>query len=438
VPAVARPATEPKPPEPKRRSIVAPLVAGIVALVVVAGGAWYVLVGRPAAVNAPAAHLSIVVLPFVNLSNDPAQDYFADGVTENLTTDLSHIRDSFVIARNTAFTYKGKNVDAKEIGRELNVRYVLEGSVQRDQGRVRVNAQLIDAQTGAHLWADRFEEDVADLFKLQDEVVARLANSLGYALVNAEAETGARSTKPDAVDLDMRARAAGFQSAQQTPTKERFAATRALFERALAIDPNDADALAGLADMYLADFAYAWTDPGVDYDAKILGLADRSIALQRDSVDAYFAKSVYLTMTQRANDALRVADAGLAVNPNSAFLWSTRASAETLSATVRTSAARYRAGQAVESSRSETAAMAQFHGGRGARSGTFGRRDRRIHESHRCRISQLVFLPEPGGRAREKGRSGSGQDRARRSAPTQSQAQHQILDGSQAHPRAVV
>ena len=129
---------------------------------------------------------SVVVLPFANLSADPAQDYFADGVTENLTTDLSRIRDSFVIARNTAFTFKGKNVDAKEIGKELGVRYVLEGSVQRDGTRVRVNAQLIDAETGAHLWADRFEEDVADLFKLQDQVVARIANSLRVELVNAE------------------------------------------------------------------------------------------------------------------------------------------------------------------------------------------------------------------------------------------------------------
>ena len=137
------------------------------------------------------------MLPFTNLSGDPSQDYFADGITENLTTELSRIRDSFVIARNTAFTYKGKNVDAKEIGKELGVRYVLEGSVQRDQNRVRVNAQLIDAASGAHLWADRFEEDVADLFKLQDQVVARLANALGYELVKAEAEAGAHSKNPE-------------------------------------------------------------------------------------------------------------------------------------------------------------------------------------------------------------------------------------------------
>ena len=145
--------------------------------------------GRSVATKpAQAAHLSIVVLPFANLSGDPTQDYFADGVTENLTTDLSRIKGSFVIARNTAFTYKGKPIDAKEIGKELGVRYVLEGSVQRDQNRVRVNAQLIDADSGAHLWADRFEEDLADLFKLQDQVVARLANALSYELIKAEAE----------------------------------------------------------------------------------------------------------------------------------------------------------------------------------------------------------------------------------------------------------
>ena len=153
---------------------------------------------------AQATHLSIVVLPFTNLSGDPAQDYFVDGITENLTTDLSRIHDSFVIARNTAFAYRGKPIDARQIGKELGVRYVLEGSVQRDQNRVRVNAQLIDTESGAHLWAERFEEDVADLFKLQDQVVARLANTLGYEVVKAEAAKGARSTNPDANDLFMR------------------------------------------------------------------------------------------------------------------------------------------------------------------------------------------------------------------------------------------
>ena len=132
---------------------------------------------------------------------------------------------------------------AKEIGKELGVRYVLEGSVQRDQNRVRVNAQLIDAASGAHLWADRFEEDVADLFKLQDQVVARLANALGYELVQAEAEAGAHSKNPDAIDLDMRGWAAVNQWMQQPPTKDTLVAVRASFDRALEIDPNDTEAL---------------------------------------------------------------------------------------------------------------------------------------------------------------------------------------------------
>jgi TolB-like protein len=130
---------------------------------------------RRAAAPAEAKHLSIVVLPFTNLSNDPTQDYFADGITENLTTDASRLSGSFVIARNTAFTFKGKNVDAREIGKELGVRNVLEGSVQRDAGRMRVNVQLIDAERGEHLWAERFDKPLADLFEMQDEIVARLA-----------------------------------------------------------------------------------------------------------------------------------------------------------------------------------------------------------------------------------------------------------------------
>ena len=124
----------------------------------------------------------MVVLPFANLSNDPAQDYFVDGVTENLTTDLSRIRGSFVIARHTAFAYKGKPIDLKQIGRELHVRYVLEGSVQRGGNRLRVNVQLLDTENANLIWAERFEEPVTDLFEMQDEIVARLANTLNAQL----------------------------------------------------------------------------------------------------------------------------------------------------------------------------------------------------------------------------------------------------------------
>src|ERR1700733_12764580 len=237
----------------KKNSLLTPLVVGIASVCVIAAVALWLFQNLHRSAPADPGHLSMVVLPFANLSGDPNQDYFADGITENLTTDLSRIRKSFVIAPRTALTYRGKGVDAKEVGKELGVRYVVEGSVQRDQTRVRVNAQLIDAASGAHLWAERFEEDLADLFKLQDQIVARLGNTLGIELVRAEAEKSARSTNPDAVDLTMRGWAMVWQGIQQqsiTEKQDLYYGTRALFERALAIDPNYADALAGDAFVY--------------------------------------------------------------------------------------------------------------------------------------------------------------------------------------------
>jgi adenylate cyclase len=314
----------------KRRMGSASLAAAIAALLLLAiAGGWYILNGRPPKL-AEAGHLSIVVLPFANLSGDPAQDYFADGVTENLTTELSRIKGSFVIARNTAFTYKGKTVDAKEIGKELGIRYVLEGSVQRDQNRVRVNAQLIDAESGAHLWADRFEEDIGDLFKLQDQVVARLAGSLGYALTSAEAERGTRSNNRDAIDLTMRGWSLIWRIAQQTPNdrRERLHEVRALFDQALKIDPKDPDALAGSAYTYHVDSFNGWSDAPTDYDAKVLGQTGRAIALDPDNVRAYFVKAMYLTLSRRPSEGLGAADAGLAVDPNFVLLWSQRCNAE--------------------------------------------------------------------------------------------------------------
>jgi TolB-like protein len=190
-----------KPPTAKTRSRFAPLAAAIAALILLAlWSGWFLLAGRNPK-PAQLAHLPIVVLPFTNLSGDPSQDYFADGITENLTTELSRIKDSFVIARNTAFTYKGKNVDAKKIGKELGVRYVLEGSVQRDQNRLRVNAQLVDAESGAHLWAERFDRPLSNLFSMQDDIVASLASQLGVELMRSEARRAERTPTPDSMDL---------------------------------------------------------------------------------------------------------------------------------------------------------------------------------------------------------------------------------------------
>lgn len=196
---------------------------------------------RPDTVSPP--RLSVVVLPFANLSGDPQQDYFADGVTESLTTDLSRISGSFVIGRHTAFTYKGKIVDLKQIGRELNVRYVLEGSVQRGGNRLRVNVQLIDAGTANHLWADRFDKPIADLFDMQDEIVSRLANALNAQFIAVEARRAQSSLRPDAMDLYFQ----GMAWFNKGMTPENMTKALGFFERALALDHTNVDALVGTA-----------------------------------------------------------------------------------------------------------------------------------------------------------------------------------------------
>ena len=192
--------------------------------------------------------LSIVVLPFTNLSGDPGQDYFVDGVTESLTTDLSRISGSFVIGRHTAFTYKGKAIDIKQIGRELNVRYVLEGSMQRSGDRFRVNVQLVDADSGAHLWADRFDKPIADLFDMQDEIVSRLANALDTQLVEAEARRAERSPHPSSLDLYFQ----GISRLNKGPIPENYAQARSFFERALKLDTGNVEALVGAEQVALS------------------------------------------------------------------------------------------------------------------------------------------------------------------------------------------
>jgi adenylate cyclase len=252
----AAPIPDPSTPEastsPATRRWPALLAAIVVVALVVAGIAWRIggvgrLTGPPAVADrlATAPRLSIVVLPFDNLSGDPEQSYFADGITDDLTTDLSHLPDSFVIARNTAFTFKGKPIGVEQLGRELGVRYVLEGSVRRLNEKITVNAQLISTETGAHVWADRFDGERSRLGDLQVEFVARLANSLGVELVKAESLRAmrVRPNNPDAVDFYMRGRTAmgrGFAVDNVTEAGEDF-------ERALQLDPSLARAQVGLA-----------------------------------------------------------------------------------------------------------------------------------------------------------------------------------------------
>jgi adenylate cyclase len=198
--------------------------------------------------------LSIVVLPFNNLSNDPDQEYFADGITDDLTSDLSRISGSFVIARTTAFTYKGKPVDAKQIGRELGVRYVLEGSVRRTGDQIRVNAQLIDAESGAHLWADPFDTNRANLAETQNEITGRLAWTLNIALLRDASRRieHENAVDPDARDLVMRGWA-WWYAGPQSPKAGQEALNA--FERALEIDPRSAEARSGIARVLLSRLA---------------------------------------------------------------------------------------------------------------------------------------------------------------------------------------
>jgi TolB-like protein len=188
-----------------------------------------------------APRLSIVVLPFANLSSDPEQGYFADGITEDLTTDLSRIAGMFVISRNTAFTYQNKRIDTKQIGRELGVRYVLEGSVRRTANRVRVNAQLIDAETDTHLWVERFDGGAGDLLALQDEIASRIANAPDIELI--EAATDRPTEHPDALDYILRGRATWYKPR----TSESIEQAISLFEHALVLDPQSAEAQSRLA-----------------------------------------------------------------------------------------------------------------------------------------------------------------------------------------------
>jgi len=241
-------------------------------------------------------HLSIVVLPFANIGGDPEQEHFVDGVTESLTTDLSRIRNSFVIGRNTAFTYKGKAVNLKQIGRELNVRYVLEGSVQRGGNRMRVNVQLIDAETVNHLWAERFDKPLADLFDMQDEIVARLAGELNAQLVVAEARRAEQAPNPDSMDLHFQGLA--WHNKGRTPNT--LAQARSFFDRALAADPNNVDALVGSAgtDAVAGAFLFV-TDPVAAFVAAEAKLT-RALASVPDHARAHAYLGFVDMMTMRA------------------------------------------------------------------------------------------------------------------------------------------
>ncbi|MBV8406527.1 MAG: adenylate/guanylate cyclase domain-containing protein [Alphaproteobacteria bacterium] len=272
----------------------------------------------PLPVYAPSSpavpRLSVVVMPFANLCGDSEQDYFVDGVTESLTTDLSRIPDAFVIGRNTAFSYKDKAIDARTIGRELGVRYVMEGSVQCGADRIRVSAQLLDAESGAHLWAERFDKPSGDLFDMQDEITTRLARMVGIELVAAEGRRAARERpeSPDATDLAMRGRAAW----NQPLTLNRVREARALFEAAIALDDRNVVAHLGVADAHIEEVVIFASDNRAEQIAAAERAISKAMVLAPDSAAVHFSRGILLFAMCLPELALREHELAIGLDRN--------------------------------------------------------------------------------------------------------------------------
>ena len=272
--------------------------------------------GKPALAPIPekpsTPRLSMVVLPFANIGGDAEQEHFVDGVTESLTTDLSRIRGAVVIGRSTAFTYKGKAVDLKQIGHELNVRYVLEGSVQRGGARMRVNVQLIDAETGSHLWAERFDKPLADLFDMQDEVVARLAGALNAQFAVAEAGRAERAPTPNSMDLCFQ----GMACLHRAPSPDALREGQGFFERALALDSGNIEARVGLAAIQSAIAALLTTDDRAAGFAAAESALKQALSVAPDHALAHLNLGVIQIHTNRAVQGIGEFERALALDRN--------------------------------------------------------------------------------------------------------------------------
>ncbi|MCH8835564.1 MAG: tetratricopeptide repeat protein [Proteobacteria bacterium] len=308
---------------PGRRKVWA--VAGIAAaLAVVAVAAWY-LYPRPSpppaadihatemAALAPPDQPSIAVLPFDNISGDPEQDYFVDGITEDLITDLSQVSGLFVIARNSVFTYKGKPVKVQQVGRELGVQYVLEGSVRKSGNRIRINAQLVDAVTGRHLWAARYDRELTEVFALQDEVTAKIVSALAIKLTVDERERLSRAavTSPEAYDTLLR----GLELFRRF-TRETNAEARVLFEKAIALDPQYARAYADVALTHGMDVTFGWTDAPEAANARGLEFARNGLALDDTLPQVHFALASTYLRHRRYDESIAADRKSIGLDPN--------------------------------------------------------------------------------------------------------------------------
>ncbi len=272
----------------------------------------FALGGAGAAASTAAPRLSIVVLPFANLGADSAQDYFVDGVTDSLTTDLSKLPGFFVISRNSAFSYKGKPIDIKQIGRDLGVRYALEGSIQRSGPRMRVNVQLIDAESGAHLWAERFDKPIADLFDMQDEIVARLAHQLDIQVVTAEAVRARRAANPDAMDHYFQGCALLYKGG----VIETYEQAEAHLDRALALAPGFIDARVNKCLIDVTVAGALMSDDRAARLARAEATAREIVKSRPDNALAHLALGIAYSLTNRQTEAIVELERSQALDQN--------------------------------------------------------------------------------------------------------------------------
>ncbi len=305
-----------------RRSRRGPTLIALALIIVVAAGAglwrfspWVDVVEQPGPnVITPSDKPSIAVLPFTNMSNDAEQEYFSDGVTEDLITDLSRISGLFVIARNTVFTYKGRAVDVKQVSSELGVRYVLEGSVRKSGNRVRINAQLIDTHTGGHVWADRFDRELGDIFALQDDVTKKIVTALALELTTdeqARLKISEDETSPEVYDLYLR----GVEALRQY-TPESIIEARAYFLRALTLDPDYARGYAAVAFTYTASGIFFRSENADEAVAEALRYGSRALELDDTLPQGHFSMAIALLRQGRHKEALATVRKAIKYDPN--------------------------------------------------------------------------------------------------------------------------
>jgi adenylate cyclase len=320
------PGENPKKQQSGRSKKLAKIAATGVLVVVIAGVAiWQVVLGpasdEPETVSADAPVLalpagpSIAVLPFQNLSGNSDEDWFSDGMTETLITDLSRLHNLFVIARNSTFTYKGKPVDVRRVGQELGVRYVLEGSVQRTDERLRVNAQLVAAQTGRHLWAERYDRKLADAFEIQDDITRQIVTELDVKLLQGEQARVWRKTTRNRQAYDLY-----LQGVEQHYrfTQEGFARAQALHQQALDLDPKFTIAMVYLGWAHIIQGDSGWSADSKESYGKALALARRAIAIDPALGDAYAMMATALANLGKQENAIKAAEKALSVGPNQA------------------------------------------------------------------------------------------------------------------------